>query len=89
MKAVLLPSIRVEPEFLSQMQAVLHVGESLPQFIEIAVRQAVQQRMESSEFLTRGLASLAKAHKEGLFIDSQSVLAQLQGRTDAARQPPG
>ena len=86
MKSSTLPSVRVEPEVRSHVEAVLKAGESLSEFVENAVLQAVQQRSQQSEFVNRGLASLAKAHQDGKYICSEDVLAQLRRRTAAARQ---
>lgn len=89
MKSSTLPSVRVEPEVRSHVEAVLQAGESLSEFVENAVLQAVQQRSQQSEFVNRGLASLAKAHQDGKYISSEDVLAQLRRRTAAARQTRG
>ena len=41
MKSATLPSIRVEPELRTAVESLLHEGESLSQFLENAVRDAL------------------------------------------------
>jgi hypothetical protein len=86
MKTASLPSVRVEPELRSQVEGLLHAGESLSEFVETAVRHAAQHRSLQTEFLARGMASLAKARRTGKLIESDEALAQLEQRLDSARQ---
>ena len=44
MRSATFPAIRVEPEVRAEVEAVLHEGESLTQFIEEAVVAAAAQR---------------------------------------------
>lgn len=86
MKTATLPSVRVEPELRAQVEGLLQAGESLSEFVESAVRQAAQQRVQQGEFVARGLASLAKARRTGKLIESEAVMAQLERRLESARQ---
>ncbi len=89
MKTASLPSVRVEPELRSQVEGLLQAGETLSEFVENAVRQAAQQRVQQGEFVARGMASLAKARRTGKLIESEAVMAQLQQRLDSARRCSG
>ncbi|HRM54118.1 MAG TPA: YlcI/YnfO family protein, partial [Ottowia sp.] len=61
MKSSVIPSVRVAPEFRAQLEQVLHEDESLSAFVEAAVRDSVQQRLNQADFVQRGMASLAEA----------------------------
>ena len=81
--------MRVEPELRMQVEALLQAGETLSEFVENAVRQAAQQRVLQSEFVARGMASLAKAKRSGQLVDSEEVMVQLKRRLVSARQRRG
>lgn len=85
MKSASLPSIRVEPEFRTAVESVLQEGESLSEFVESSVRQALQQRALQSEFLARGMASLAAAQRNDDLVDTQTVLRKLEHRLASAK----
>jgi len=89
MKNATLPSVRVEPELRAQVEGLLQAGESLSEFVENAVRQAAQQRVQQSEFVARGMASLVRARRTGKLIESDTVMAQLERRLESARQRRG
>jgi hypothetical protein len=44
MKTTTIPSIRVEPDFRAEVEAVLADGETLSQFVEASVRATVERR---------------------------------------------
>ena len=44
MKTTTIPSIRVEPDFRAEVEAVLAEGETLSQFVEASVRASVERR---------------------------------------------
>lgn len=85
MKSASLPSIRVEPELRTAVESVLQEGESLSEFVESSVRQALQQRALQTEFVRRGLASLAAARRSGDLAEADAVLGKLEDRLAAAR----
>lgn len=84
MKTTTLPSIRVEPEFRAEVEAVLTEEETLSQFVEAAVRASVERRRIQAQFIERGLRSRDKAHRTGEYVDADEVLAGLQRKLDAA-----
>jgi hypothetical protein len=44
MKTTTIPSIRVEPDFRAEVEAVLTEGETLSEFVEASVRASVERR---------------------------------------------
>lgn len=44
MKSAVIPQVRVEPELRAELEAVLQEGETLSEFVETAVRNAVEFR---------------------------------------------
>jgi Arc/MetJ-type ribon-helix-helix transcriptional regulator len=80
MKSATLPSIRVEPEFRTAVESLLHEGESLSQFVENAVRDTLMQRQHQSEFLARGIQSLEAARQSHDYVEADDMLAQLRDR---------
>ena len=85
MKSATLPSIRVEPEFRTAVESLLHEGESLSQFVENAVRDTLVQRQHQSEFLARGIQSLETARQSNDYVEADDMLAQLRDQLAKAR----
>ena len=85
MKTATIPSIRVEPELREQVEGGLVVGESLSQFVENSVRDSVMRRRTQSEFVARGMASLAKARATGVYIDAGLALGKLDAMLAEAK----
>lgn len=54
MKTAIIPQIRVEPELRSDLESVLRQGETLSEFVEATVRNAIEYRRMQTEFHTRG-----------------------------------
>jgi hypothetical protein len=65
MKTATIPSIRVEPDFRAEVEAVLTDGETLSEFVEASVRASVERRRIQSEFVARGLRSRDAARRTG------------------------
>ena len=86
MKTATIPSLRVEPEFRTEVEQVLCEGESLSQFVESAIRARVQQRKDQAEFVVRGLASLASARRSGAYVDAGEVVDRLKTKLEVARK---
>jgi len=86
MKSATIPSVRVEPELREQMEQVLGDNESLSQFVETAVRNTVQRRMDQAEFVARGLKSLAKARESSDYLEADEVVGRLRKALAAAKQ---
>jgi acyl carrier protein phosphodiesterase len=86
MKTAQLPPVRVEPSVREEIEAVLHDGESLSEFVETAAVQAARRRKAQEEFLARGRASLAKAKRTGEFYAAGEVLEGMRGRLRSRMQ---
>ncbi len=84
-KTSTIPSIRVEPDFRAEVEAVLAEGESLSQFVESSVRASVERRRMQAEFVARGLRSRDEARRMGDYADADAVIDGLQRKLDAAR----
>jgi predicted nucleic acid-binding Zn-ribbon protein len=80
MKTAQLPPVRVEASVREEIEAALHEGESLSEFVEMAAVQAARRRKSQEEFLARGRASLAKAKRTGEFYVADKVLEDMRGR---------
>lgn len=99
MKSATIPSIRVESDLREQMEQVLGDGESLSAFVEASVRDSVRRRLEQTEFVRRGLQSLANAAVKSrngdagaassAYVTADSVVARLEARLAAARKTGG
>ena len=85
MKTATIPSVRVEPDFRAEVEAVLADGETLSEFVEASVRAGVERRRVQGEFVARGLRSLQEARRTGDYVDADVVLDGLQRKLDAAR----
>jgi hypothetical protein len=85
MKSAHLPSVRIEPELRSALESVLQPDETLSEFVETSVRQALQQRTLQAEFVVRGLASLQAARQNQDLVEAQDLLDTLQARLAKAR----
>jgi hypothetical protein len=84
-KTTTIPSIRVEPDFRAEVEAVLAEGETLSQFVEASLRACVERRRMQAEFIARGLRSRDEARRTGDYVDADLVLDGLQRKFDAAR----
>jgi Arc/MetJ-type ribon-helix-helix transcriptional regulator len=85
MKTAAIPSVRVEPSFRAELEAVLADGETLSEFVEASVRASVERRRVQAEFVARGLRSRDEARQTGDYADADVVLEGLQRKLDAAR----
>jgi hypothetical protein len=85
MKTAAIPSVRVEPSFRAELEAVLADGETLSEFVEASVRASVARRRVHAEFVARGLRSRDEARRTGDYVDADVVLEGLQRKLDAAR----
>lgn len=86
MKTATIPPIRVPPEFRAEVEGVLEQRETLSEFVEKAVRQAVLVRKNQAEFVRRGITAIEATKRAGGGIDSSEVLAKLDVKLAAARQ---
>ena len=85
MKTATIPSVRVEPEFRAEVEAVLGEGETLSEFVEASVRASVERRRIQAEFIARGLRSRDEARRTGQYVDADVVVANLQRKLEGAR----
>lgn len=85
MKTATIPSVRVEPEFRAEVEAVLTEGETLSEFVEASVRASVERRRIQAEFIARGLRSRDEARRTGEYVDADVVIQGLQRKLEAVR----
>lgn len=85
MKTSTLPPLRVSPELRAEAEAVLAPGESLSSFVHDAVTRTIEFRKAQHEFVERGLASAARARRQGRFVSSEAALKALRRQLKPAR----
>ncbi|HEX4510175.1 MAG TPA: YlcI/YnfO family protein [Burkholderiaceae bacterium] len=85
MKTAILPQVRVEPQLRADLEAVLREGETLSDFLEATVRQAVDYRRMQAEFDARADAAWARFQQTGAAVPAQEVVAEMRARLDARR----
>ena len=85
MKTGLLPSVRVEPELIAEVESLLSDGKSVSDFVEAAVRAAVLRKRNQAAFIARGLRSLEEARRTGDYVEADEVVREIQSKLDAAR----
>lgn len=89
MKTAVIPQVRVEPELRADLEAVLHQGETLSEFVETCVRNAVEFRRVQTRFHAQGQAAWERYQRDGEAAPTEKVLAKLQQRLDAKRRQLG
>lgn len=89
MKTAVIPQVRVEPALRAELESVLHKGESLSDFIEATVRQAVEFRRVQIAFHARAQAASDEYHRTGVSVAADAVLDRLQSKLDAKRKKLG
>ncbi len=89
MKSAVIPQVRVEPELRAELEAVLRQGESLSEFVETSVRNAVEFRRVQTNFHQRGQAAWERYQRTGVSVPADEVLAKLQAKLDAKRKKLG
>jgi Arc/MetJ-type ribon-helix-helix transcriptional regulator len=80
MKNAQLPPVRVEASVRAEIEAALHDGESISEFVETAAVEAARRCKAQEAFLARGRASLAKAKRTGEFYAADKALEDMRGR---------
>ena len=85
MKTSTLPPLRVSPQLRAEAEAVLAPGETLSSFVHDAVTRTIEFRRAQQEFVTRGLASAAKARRTGRYVTSEAALKSLRQQLAAAK----
>lgn len=88
-KSASIPPVRVSQELRQAAEALLSPDETLSGFVEEAVRRNVDFRRAQQDFVTRGLASAAKAKDEGGYISAAAVIGKLSRRIAKAKKRIG
>lgn len=89
MKSAVIPQVRVEPELPAELEAVLHQGETLSEFVEASVRNAIEFRRVQTHFHERGQASWEHYQRTGVSFSTDEVLSKLETKLDAKRKQLG
>ena len=89
MKTAVIPQIRVEPELRAELEAVLKQGETLTDFVEATVRNAIAFRRVQIAFHSRAQAASEEYHRSGVAVPVEAVLDRLQFKLDAKRKKLG
>lgn len=89
MKSAVIPQIRVEPELRAELESVLMQGETLTEFVETTVRNAIAFRRVQTEFHARAQAASEAYHQTGVSVPVEKVLERLQSKLDAKRKKLG
>jgi hypothetical protein len=89
MKTAVIPQIRVEPELRADLESVLRQGETLTEFVEVTVRNAIAFRRMQTQFHARAQAAAEEYHRTGVSVPVDSVLGKLQSKLDAKRKKLG
>jgi hypothetical protein len=85
MKSAAIPQVRVEPELRTQLEAVLRPEETLSEFVEAAVRGALEQRVAQTEFHARGDAEWATWQRERNDFSAGKVIEELRAKLEMRR----
>jgi len=83
MKSAVIPQIRVEPELRAELESVLKPGETLTDFVEATVRNAIAFRRVQTAFHARAQAASDEYHRTGVATPVETVLVRLQSKLDA------
>ena len=86
MKSAVIPQIRVEPELRAELESVLKQGETLTDFVEESVRNAIAFRRVQTSFRARAQAASQEYHRTGVSVPVEAVLERLQSKLDAKRK---
>ncbi len=89
MKSAVIPQIRVTPDVRAELDAVLRAGETLSQFVEASVRNAVAFRRVQTDFHARGQAGWEHHQATGQSISADDMLDKLQAKLQARRKQLG
>lgn len=89
MKDAVIPQVRVESELRASLDSVLLPGETLTDFVEAAVRNAVEYRRVQTDFASRCDASLAEYERTGVAMPAAQVIAKLEAKLAKRRQQLG
>jgi hypothetical protein len=83
------PQIRVDPGLRAELEAVLKQGETLTDFVEATVRNAIAFRRVQTAFHARAQGASEEYHRTGVSVPVDTVLQRLQSRLDVKRKKLG
>ncbi len=86
MKTSIIPQVRIEPELRSDLESVLRKGETLSEFVETTVRNAVEYRRMQTEFHARGEAAWQEYRHGGESAPAGQVVQELHDMLEAKRK---
>jgi len=86
MKTAVIPQVRIEPQLRVDLDAVLRDGETLSEFVESAVRAAVEHRLIQSAFAARADVAWARVQRTGAGRPAEDVIADMRARLEARRK---
>ena len=89
MKSAVVPQIRVEPELRAELESVLRQGETLTDFVEATVRNAIAFRRVQTSFHARAQAASEAYRQTGVSVPVETMLGKLQFKLDAKRMKLG
>ena len=89
MKSAVIPQVRVEPELRAELESVLQQGETLSEFVETSVRNAVAFRRTQTRFHERGQAAWEHYQSTGASVPAHEVVAELAVKLEARRKQFG
>jgi hypothetical protein len=81
--------IRVEPELRAELESVLRQGETLTDFVETTLRNAIAFWRVQTAFHARAQAASEAYHQTGVSMPVETVLEKLQVKLDARRRKLG
>lgn len=86
MKTAVLLQVRVKPALRGKLKAVLRRSETLSQFLESSIHNAVTFRRVEKNFQERGQAAWEHYQQTGASVPAADVVNKLQTRLDAKRK---
>lgn len=89
MKSAILLQVRIDPELRANLESMLRKGETLSEFIEGAVRSAVEYRRTQAEFYARGEAAWQEYLRTGMAHPADQVIGEMRERLEIRCQQLG
>jgi len=73
----------------AELESVLRPGETLTDFVEATVRNAIAFRRVQTAFHARAQAASEEYHRTGVSVAAEAVMGRLQSKLDAKRKKLG
>lgn len=86
MKTAIIPQLRIEPQLRTDLDAVLHEGETLSEFVESSIRGAVEHRLVQNAFAERADEAWGRFLRTGAGRPADDVIADMRTRLEARRK---